>query len=411
MKMNIVEINFCDLTGRIFNGYDLMHDLNKHESFSVSQIVSQKLSRDEEVFSLRDFPLKKRIIQNVEQRISLPNTLSGNGNVIMSMPAYQQADIIHCHILHNGLVSIMDYSGLFNGKTSVWTIHDPWVVTGGCVYPLECRQWENGCHKCPSDSDFRYHTQNDNCNLLWKIKRDSLKQINPYIIVSTQFMKNYLAKSPLTNHFDKIKVVTFGVKTNRFHPELRNSRKIKFGLDENKITIGCRVGGAIKGSDYLFRALDRMDVSNHVELVTVGERIDRAEFKSHMRVLELDWLNDADEMASFYEACDIFAMPSLAESFGLMAIEAMAAECTVLCFRNTTVEELIEAPSCGIAVEYRSEQALAKEISKLLQSPEEIRKRGKIGRRIVEEKYRFEDYVERHKGIYEEIYAQSNFDI
>ena len=72
------------------------------------------------------------------------------------------------------------------------------------------------------------------------------------------------------------------------------------------------------------------------------------------RIIELGWQDNEEVMRRFFVSCDIFIMPSLAESFGLMAIEAMAAECVVVCFEGTVIEENTGAPDIGVSVSYKS---------------------------------------------------------
>ena len=100
-------------------------------------------------------------------------------------------------------------------------------------------------------------------------------------------------------------------------------------------------------------------------------------------------------------------MPSLAETFGVMAIEAMAAGCTVISFKDTVLEEVTNAPECGIAVEYSSSDAIAEAIMHLLGHPEELSDRGRKGCEFVKENYSFDQYVDRHIRLYQEIMEES----
>jgi glycosyltransferase involved in cell wall biosynthesis len=109
-------------------------------------------------------------------------------------------------------------------------------------------------------------------------------------------------------------------------------------------------------------------------------------------------------MGRFYSAADIFfLMPSLAESFGLMAIEAMAYECPVIVFENTVLPEITFAPLCGLAVKYKSGRALKDAVEYLISDPEDRIARGRLGRELVFEHYRYSDYVNKHLELYEAI--------
>ena len=51
-NINILEINYCDLVGRIFNGYELQNSLNARGNYTVNQIVKDKLSSNPHVHAI-----------------------------------------------------------------------------------------------------------------------------------------------------------------------------------------------------------------------------------------------------------------------------------------------------------------------------------------------------------------------
>jgi glycosyltransferase involved in cell wall biosynthesis len=261
-----------------------------------------------------------------------------------------------------------------------------------------------GCGDCRRIDEIDFEMQSDNTNFMWNVKRDILSQINPHIVVSCNFMKNYLEKSPLTKHFSNIHIIPFGVDITKYSLQQKLSAKRKLGIDEKKTIIGFRAEqNAIKGCQYIYQALERLPDPEKVMLCCVGSGKVPEQIKKKYSVLELGWLEQEEEMVEFLEACDIFLMPSLAESFGLMAIEAMAAGCAVVCFKETVLEEITDAPHCGIAVDYLSADQLGEAIAYLIRHPDETQQRGQIGHEWVAAKYRFEEYVQKHKQLYEQI--------
>lgn len=74
-----------------------------------------------------------------------------------------------------------------------------------------------------------------------------------------------------------------------------------------------------------------------------------------------------EEMARHYEAADVVVLPSLAEGFGLTAIEAMARGCVVVVSENTFAHDVIESGRDGFIVRPRSADALA-EVLQYLES-------------------------------------------
>jgi len=123
-------------------------------------------------------------------------------------------------------------------------------------------------------------------------------------------------------------------------------------LDPNELVIGFRqTKDPIKGCGYIYEALERLEIPYPVQLLAVGSESDLPDaIKKKYRYVSLPWLDEPD-MLAYFRALDIFLMPSLAETFGLMSIEAMACETALICFQSTVLESVTNAPDYGIAVD------------------------------------------------------------
>lgn len=401
--MNIVEINYADRVGHIFNGYDLHLALIGH-GISAKHIVLDKRSHSESVKGLSQDQILHRQIEQLELKYAVSNMLFPYGEEIIRSDDFREADLVHYHILHNGMISLLDYPRLFNMKKSVWTIHDPWIITGNCLHPLDCEGWEYGCGSCRRLNDGYFNMREDNTAFMWKAKREVFKQINPDIVVASDFMKRYIQRSPLTEHFDRVHIIPFGVDICRYQVGKRSEYRRKFGIQERQFVIVFRAEDMeIKGCKYIYDALRAIGRDSEITLIIVGAGKIPEEIRNSYRILSFGWVDDEQTLMELLVAGDLFLMPSLAESFGLMAVEAMAAECAVMCFENTVVAEITEAPKHGIAVSYRSSDEIAREIVSLKNNRESAKIRGWRGRELVKDRYRFEEYVERHVRLYKEI--------
>mgnify|MGYP002624081172 CR=1 FL=1 len=402
----IIEVNYTDLPGHAFNGFDLMNTLNQMTDFTVKQIVGEKKSKSPNVIPVMDSYIIREYVSFFESEYAISNLLSLAGKMIYDMSVYKQADIVHFQIIHNRFVSLLEYPLLMNNKLCVWTIHDPWILTGDCIHPLECNDWLTGCKKC-NDMKIGGNLLCHNESFMWKVKQKILRNINPVIVVSCSFMRNYLNKSPLTKHFNDIYEIPFGVDVNRFKFKNKANSKLKLGIKSNAVTIGFRASNnPIKGCKYIYDALRKLSKLDNVILLAVGEDEIPVYIKKRYRYIEFGWI-DNEEYNTFIEACDIFIMPSLAESFGVMAIEAMAAECAVICFENTILKEIVASPECGMAVPYKSSEGIAKIITEWTLKIDEVRRRGILGRERVKKFYTYESYVNKHKILYENILANN----
>jgi phosphatidyl-myo-inositol dimannoside synthase len=132
---------------------------------------------------------------------------------------------------------------------------------------------------------------------------------------------------------------------------------------------------AYKGVDQLIAALPALVKSfPDVQLVAVGEGSDLPRLKSlarESRVSEhvhfLPFL-DHDRLPSAYDHCEIFAMPSRGEGFGLVFIEAMARGKPVIGGAHGGTPDIISDGIDGFLVPFGNVALLADRLTRLLTS-------------------------------------------
>lgn len=109
------------------------------------------------------------------------------------------------------------------------------------------------------------------------------------------------------------------------------------------------------------------------------------------------------EILSLLNGCEVFVCPSRIEPFGIVNLEAMAAQKPVIASRVDGVPEIIEDGVNGILVESENVNQLADVISNLLIN-EDLRNKLSInGRKMVEEKYSWEVVGERYFDLFKKI--------
>lgn len=100
---------------------------------------------------------------------------------------------------------------------------------------------------------------------------------------------------------------------------------------------------------------------------------------------------DAASLARLREESGVIVVPSLAESFGLTYLEAMAAGRALVAFDIPAARELLA--SAGIPLVPPTAEALAGELLDLLSDAARCRRVGEIGRALVRERYSVERMV------------------
>ena len=108
------------------------------------------------------------------------------------------------------------------------------------------------------------------------------------------------------------------------------------------------------------------------------------------------------ELAGAYRDADVCVVPSLGgESFGLVALEALAAGLPVIASRIAGYKEWLETAEVGGLTEPGSPTALATALKRLRASPGEYLQCAQRARAVARE-YSWDDCVDRHLAVYAE---------
>ena len=89
------------------------------------------------------------------------------------------------------------------------------------------------------------------------------------------------------------------------------------------------------------------------------------------------------DVAALLAACDVFALPSIWEPFGLVFAEAMAMKRPVVALSNGGTPEVVEHEKCGLLSPAGDIDALAANLLRLLRDPALRQRFGEYGRQRV----------------------------
>jgi glycosyltransferase involved in cell wall biosynthesis len=289
----------------------------------------------------------------------------------------------------------------------VWTLHDPWAMTGHCVHPLDCSRWLTGCGKCP-DLARNFTVWFDTTALVWKAKRDAYARAPLTLVVASRWMRELVARSPLLSKMP-CHVIPFGLDLESWPVLDRRACRERLGIPGDGPAIAFRlpVGGdrnrVTKGVPWLLETLARLELPERATLIVFEGTRGLDPLRARYRIVELGWLDEATRVAEALTAADVFVNPSPAESFGFMALEAMACGTPVIATADTAVVESIRPPESGLAVRFGDCEALGAALSGLLADGPRRTEMGRAGRRRVEADYTHADYVRRHEELYREL--------
>ena len=228
------------------------------------------------------------------------------------------------------------------------------------------------------------------------------------IVVTSE---NLLNNSRILKRFrQKSHVIPHGIDIDKFKatPQiLDESEKIKRSIGKLIILF---VGRLVyyKGLEYLIRAMKDIDA----KLMIIGEGPLGLRLRLFAKLLKVGdkilWLGEvADEaLPIYYHACDIFALPSCAdsESFGLVILEAHASGKPVISTNLPTGVTFTNLhQKTGLVVPPRDSQALADAIDTLISSKELIDRYGQSGRERVGREFTKENMAQKFLALYNDI--------
>ena len=161
-----------------------------------------------------------------------------------------------------------------------------------------------------------------------------------------------------------------------------------------------------KGVDNLIRALPGLlETDQDFHLVALGEGDDRPrlermanELGLGQRVHFLNWAPKS-ELAACYACCEIFALPSGGEGFGLVFLEAMAFEKPIVGGAHGGTLDLIQDGVTGFLVPHGNIERLASALRSLLIDESLRCEMGRKGRAHLLSHFRFEHFREGLKEI------------
>lgn len=406
--MQVIHVNNVDIVGNRFNGYDMMKACADRKDIQFKQVVLDRMSDDVNVIPLITNGGVRQIQElctKYEDAYSIHAMIQPFGRLLRRTRSYQDADIVHYHLLHNGVMSFTDLPEMTRERASVLTVHDPWLITGHCIHPMECKQWMTGCKKC-KNLKRPFAMQKDQAHLMWRIKQKLFENMDIDLVVASKWMEDIVTNSPITGNLKHVHRIPFGIDLSLFserinQEELRVQKSIN---PKNFVVMFRQDASPFKGMNYIIEALKRIPDAKSITVLTVGATGLLNELRGHVgQIIEYAWLTDPKLIAELYSCCDAFLMPSTAEAFGLMAIEAMASRKPIIVFEGTALPEVVHAPDVGISVPRGDSKALAAQIDHLRKNPVEAKRRGEKGRALAEESYQFKDYVNRHVELYREV--------
>lgn len=201
----------------------------------------------------------------------------------------------------------------------------------------------------------------------WREKIEYVLNTADHIITVSQSNLACIKKLDVST---PVTVIPNGFRSDLFYP--RNSSECRRVLNlpqDKKIILTVGNLEPVKGQRYFVEAVQKTVCGRRdILCVIVGAGKLRTALEQQVRSLGLEDCvvlaggKPHDEIPLWMNACDLFVLPSLRESFGVVQIEAMACGKPIVATRNSGSEEIVISNECGLLVEPADPEALAEEI-------------------------------------------------
>lgn len=222
---------------------------------------------------------------------------------------------------------------------------------------------------------------------------------------------NLIRNSPFLSGFQqKCKVAHFGIELARFKTNEKIKERVKEIRRDCPGKIVLFVGRLIyyKGVQYLVEAMANVDA----HLIVIGEGALEEELKQlasdlgiSSKISFLGAIADED-LPCYYHACDVFVLPSIAnsEAFGLVQLEAQACGKPVVSTNLPTGVPYANLDRVtGLIIPPASKDALSGAINELLKDDNQREEYGENGKKRVEKEFSKEAMAKRVLEVYKKV--------
>lgn len=296
-------------------------------------------------------------------------------------------------------------------KPVIWTFHDCSPFTGGCIAPMDCNALYSGCKHCPQLDKLPLGTSIDLTGYMQRYKLNLLNQLPVIPIMPSRWLAEQ-AKRVVKFKVDPIIIPNY-VDLDIYKPLDKNSVRRILGLPLDRFIVllsATSLSDHHKGNHLAITALKQSGI--HPFVIAVG-KLERHQkhFFQDLDVKVTGYIYNDQLLAQYYAAANIFLYPTLADSFGCVAIETMACGTPAIAFATGGVPEVIEHNKTGWLVKTGDVQGLVDGLHYAVNNPKLLEAWRTAGLQKVKARYTKELFLAAHLKIYQRVLNNTYADL
>ncbi len=366
---------------------------SRDQSVIAEKSLLTKLGPQMNDLAVRGYPKRNRMISAQW----FPDALVNRVKLI-------DPDVVNLHWVCNGFVRVESLAKF--QRPLVWTLQDMWAMTGGCHYSEDCDRYQRSCGNCPQLESGR---EQDLSRKIWERKRKAWRAINLTIVTPCEWMADCVKASSLFRD-RRVEVIPFCLDTQIYRPFDQAFARDALHLPPDKLLI---LFGAInatgdqrKGFHLLVPALQALGQEgwqDRVELAVFGSDEPDEPTNLGFTVHYLGSFQDDLSLALIYSAADVMIVPSLQESFGQTASEALACGTPVVAFDATGPKDIVDHKVNGYLVKPYDVEDLRRGMAWILEDVERLSQLKIQAREKAVQSFSLDIQAKQYRQLFEEL--------
>lgn len=402
--MRIVHVNTQDVAGGAAKVARLLAQRERQAGHDAVLLVARRHGRG--AFVSRFDPAPDPLLRPFAEECGLQYLHFQGTFALPGQEPMAGADLIHLHNLHYDFFNPLALAAISRAKPCLWTLHDLHPLTGFCNYPVDCAGWLSGCADCERARmnapdprlDGRRVTPARRRGTALTHRAKALVYAHSRLTLAcpSRWVKEHVERSILAGH--PAQVIPNGIETDVFVPCDRAAARRELGIPEDVQVVGAVAAygvfdNPIKGGPLILEAMRRV-WNEHPE--TIFLNVGGFGHGPDARVVNLPFVENPAALARAYAAMDVFTHASLAETFCLVAAEAMSCGVPVAAQELGPLPEVVRQERDGLLSPPGDAAALAASITRILGDAPLRRSMGESGRERALEEFGLDLMVRRY---------------
>ena len=323
-------------------------------------------------------------------------------------------DIVQCHNLHMWYFGLENLSWLSKEVPTVFTLHDAWLLSGHCALSLNCDKWRDGCVQC-NQLGLYPPLLRDASHKNWLKKRELYLNLSIHVVTPSQWLMDKVNESILKPAIVSQKVIYNGIDLSVYHPRDKMESRYILGIPKDVYVLLFAASGLRDNPWKDFKMLQRVleivskaNLTKPVLCLALGDIGNRIEYSETLHLDFIPFVSDAERVATYYCAADIYVHPAKIETFGLTVAESLVCGTPVVATNVGGIPEIVIHDKSGYLVDEGDDSSMSNYIISLLNDDELRSEMGCFGANDAKQRFDQKRMVNEYLEYYQEILSRDS---